>query len=192
MDGLKLWIQALAGNVKQLLFYNGWTHDHYCTNPFLFTPDGRIRGMCYKAPGCLHDSTLAIWSGLYEKLEDIHKTHDGANVVADSAFAKLPSGAIIKSHQNVMGRNGPKQKPSVNRAATLVRQLSEWGMRALQASFPRLKDCLSYEKAGKRKIILKTIVLLYNFRAMMVVQNQIASVFIPWLERAPNEVYRKV
>jgi len=67
-----------------------------------------------------------------------------------------------------------------------VRQLSEWGMRGLQVSFPYLKDRLIYEEIGERKIILQLIVLLYNFRATTVGQNQISSTFMPWLKRNAN------
>ena len=59
-------------------------------------------------------------------------------------------------------------------------------MRGLQASFPRLKDCLVYEEVGERKLIILLIVLLYNFHASTIGQNQITSVFMPWLERAAN------
>ena len=36
----------------------------------------------------------------------------------------------------------------LNRQATSVRQLSEWGMRIVQGQFPRLKDSLLYEEKG--------------------------------------------
>jgi hypothetical protein len=47
MDGLKLLLQQ-AGKQEgrpdvQNYFYNGWTHDHYVSNLFLFSPDGKIR-----------------------------------------------------------------------------------------------------------------------------------------------------
>ena len=48
--------------------------------------------------------------------------------------------------------------------ATSCRQAVEWGMRGLQGSFPRLKDCIIYEENGERAIILKFITLLYNYR----------------------------
>ena len=171
----------------QAWFYNGWTHDHYVTNLFLFSPDGKIRHCFLNAPGCMHDSTMAQWSGIYQELDDLYDA-TGAKIVVDSAFSKLESESRYKSHQNnISSRTGNVLQNSViNRQATSVRQLSEWGMRGLQGSFPRLKDRILYEETGERKIILQMIVLLYNFRASTVGLNQIQSSFMPYLEREAN------
>jgi hypothetical protein len=37
LDGVKIGIQKPSDDMKQSHFYNGWTHDHYVTNLFLFT-----------------------------------------------------------------------------------------------------------------------------------------------------------
>ncbi len=52
--------------------------------------------------------------------------------------------------------------------ATSMRQLSEWGMRMIQAQFPRLKDPLSLEEQGERKVILQLMMKLYNFQVSRV------------------------
>ena len=72
-------------------------------------------------------------------------------------------------------------------AARLVslRQASEWGMRALQGSFPRLKMRLSADPA-KRKALLNVVVLVSNFRTVEVGLNQIATVFNPHYENSIN------
>jgi hypothetical protein len=36
MDGLKLTLQQAGNETQQDNFYNGWTHEHYVTNLFLF------------------------------------------------------------------------------------------------------------------------------------------------------------
>ena len=186
MDGLKVLIEASTDDSIQRRFYNGWTHDHYITNIFLFAPDGRIRASYINAPGCLHDSTLAIWSGIYDKLNEAYNEH-GGRVVVDSAFSRHKGEALIKSYQTNMDRTGRRrQRHRLNKDATSLRQMSEWGMHGLQASFPRLRDRLRYEEQGERKIIMQLIVLLYNFRASTVGQNQIQSVFMPHLERNTN------
>ena len=64
-----------------------------------------------------------------------------------------------------------------------MRQSAEWGMRALQASFPRLKDRLIYEEKEERRLILKSIVLLYNVRVRKVGINQVTNTFVANLER---------
>ena len=104
-------------------------------------------------------------------------------MVGDSAFAGKTSDSIIKSYQNVVDRNGVvRQRPELNRQATLLRQMSEWDMRSVQAGFPRLRDTIRYEERGERKRLLSLVVLLHYFRASRIGQNQLASVFMPWLE----------
>ena len=141
---------------------------------------------------CWHDSTLANASGMYDELDAIFNAHPGgAQVVVDSAFSKDNRPSLVKSHQNIVDRFGNiRESENRFRDATSVRQMSEWGMRGLQGSFPRLKDRLIYEERGERKIILHLIVLLYNFRASTVGINQIQSSFMPHLERSANTFVR--
>eukprot|EP00957_Ditylum_brightwellii_P192900 14687509-Ditylum_brightwellii.AAC.1 len=40
MDGLKLHLQQSGYHAIQNAFYNGWKHDLYVSNIFLFMPDG--------------------------------------------------------------------------------------------------------------------------------------------------------
>ena len=81
-------------------------------------------------------------------------------VVVDSAFKISNADYLIKSSQS-----DPLDvdKLRLNRQATSIRQLSEWGMRIIQAAFPRLKEALTYEEKGDRMIILRLMVNLYNF-----------------------------
>jgi hypothetical protein len=131
---------------------------------------------------------MAQWSGIYHKLDALYE-RTGAKIVVDSAFSQLQSESRYKSHQNnINARNGNvRQDSTINRQATSVRQLSEWGMRGLQGSFPRLKDHFIYEENGERKLAIHSIVLLYNFRASTVGLNQIQSSFMPFLERSAND-----
>ncbi len=50
MDGLKLYLQEAPNFYVQLNFYNGWTHDHYVTNVFVFAPDGTIPISFFNVP----------------------------------------------------------------------------------------------------------------------------------------------
>ena len=56
------------------------------------------------------------------------------------------------------------------------RQAAEWGMGSIQRTFGRLKSPLPVDNL-KRKLILKVIVLLYNYRVKFVGLNQIQTVF---------------
>jgi len=50
MDGLRLTLQRAGNETQQNNFYNGWTHEqHYVTNLFLFSPDGKIRCSYFNA-----------------------------------------------------------------------------------------------------------------------------------------------
>ena len=100
----------------------------------------------------------------------------------DSAFAAKTNKYIVTSGGKNIGALSPAKK-RINAAATSVRQYAEWGMRALQGSFPRLKDRIKYEVHGERKEILQCIVLLYNFRARTVGLNQITNTFMPHLSK---------
>jgi len=63
--------------------------------------------------------------------------------------------------------------------ATSLRQAAEWGMRAVQGAFPRLKDTIRYEAdAVERKLMMKLVVLLYNFRLEHVGLNQIRNTYV--------------
>lgn len=187
MDGLKIRLER-AGNAQvQNLFFNGWTHDHYISNLFLFSPDGKIRACYCNAPGAMHDSTLAKWGGIYDKIDKLYRAR-GAKVVVDSAFSSEQRDSVYKSFQtNIDNQGNVRQNSQVQKHATSVRQLSEWGMRGLQASFPRLKDRMRYEEGGERRLIMRLIVFLYNYRASVVGLNQIQSVYMPWLERSANK-----
>ena len=95
---------------------------------------------------------------------------------------------MIKSYQsNIDNRGNVRQNSQIQRQATSVRQMAEWGMRGLQASLPRLRDRLNFEQRGERSLILELMVYLYNYRASVVGLNQIQSVFMPSLKRSANK-----
>lgn len=183
MDGLKLYLQQSGDVTIQNMYYNGWTHDHYVSSLFVFCPDGTIPIAAVNYPGSFHDSQIAEWGNVYQKLESVFEANGGRCVV-DSAFAMTRFRSLIKSSQT-----DPidMAEAAVNREATAMRQSAEWGMRALQSSFPRLKDRITYEETGERKIILKMMVLLFNLRSRRVGINQILNTYMPALEQNANE-----
>ena len=157
-DGLKLLIQKAEDDLKQSYHYNGWKSGHYINCVFVFCPDGKIAICVLNAPGTYHDSTMADY-GIYEGMEKIYELC-GGKVVVDSAFKIADAEYLVKSCQC-----DPFDIDALrlNRQATSIRQLSEWGMRMVQASFPRLKDAMLYEEKGDRMVILRLMVNLYNF-----------------------------
>jgi hypothetical protein len=191
MDGLKLCLQQSGDVVLQNMFYNGWTHDHYVSSVLVFCPDGTIPMCCLNAPGCMHDSAIAESGRLYHKLENIYNT-TGGKCAVDSAFSNKRAPFLIKSSQMPPGgetRAQYRNNNEINKQATSLRQSAEWGMRALQSSFPRLKDRFVFEKFGERRLILKMMVLIYNLRARRVGINQIRNTFLPALNVNANAAY---
>jgi hypothetical protein len=179
-DGLKLSMQASMDDATQNMFYNGWTHGHYISCIFVFAPNGKICICSLNSLGCWHDSTQADHGGVYDKIEEVFNA-TGGKVVIDAAFALGQRGYFIKSAQL-----DPLDAEELltNRDATSVRQLSEWGMRQIQAKFPRLKDDMPYEEQGERKVTLNLMVLLYNFQTARVGMNQILNTYM--LEQSPD------
>ncbi|KAE8914944.1 hypothetical protein PF005_g7801 [Phytophthora fragariae] len=64
------------------MFYNGWTHDHYVSNVLGFAPNGKIIASSLNAPGCLRDSVVIDYGGIYEKLQNLYD-ETGGRVVVD-------------------------------------------------------------------------------------------------------------
>jgi hypothetical protein len=157
-----------------------------------FVPDGTIATGFYNVPGCCHDSTIADWGGIHDKLERVYE-ETGLKLVIDSAFASGIYEFLIKSSQDDLTADDQfldvaeqVRNIAVKRAATSMRQSVEWGMRAIQSSFPRLKDTIVYEEYGERRIIFNCLFHLYNLRARLVGINQIANVYLPALDHDAN------
>ena len=68
---------------------------------------------------------------------------------------------------------------------TSLRQVSEWGMRALQGTLARLTTRLTSD-SKKRHDLIVSIVLLHNLRTDLMGVNQIATVFNPEYEQYIN------
>lgn len=49
-DGLKLYLEQSGDAIIQNMFHNGWKHDHYVGNVFLFAPNGTIIACAVNAP----------------------------------------------------------------------------------------------------------------------------------------------
>ena len=185
-DGLKLMLEAAPGINIQGKYYNGWTHDHYITNLFVFSASGRIIACVVNAPGSLHDSTLCSWGGVYAKLEAVHDSTGGICCV-DSAF-QATNDYLLKSAQDTTKARNPQDMRRIQQATSL-RQAAEWGMHAIQASMPRLKDrfvCEGEDKAFKeREVVMELVPLLYNFRLEFTGLNQIRTTYcLDWAKDA--------
>jgi DDE superfamily endonuclease len=180
-DGIKFPIQSPTGDAEQAIYYNGWTRGHYISCIFVFAPDGAIPICALNAPGCLHDSTVAWYGGVYQSLEDMYNTH-GVRTVVDSAFQIGTGEFLLKSAQldpDVDPEDGGFEKFLENKDATSIRQLSEWGMHQLKSKFPRMNDTIKYETRGHRLLDLSLMVRLYNHQCVSIGMNQILNTYMP-------------
>jgi hypothetical protein len=126
MDGLKLYLQQSGKSDVQERFYNGWTHNHYVTSVFVFCPNGIILIAFFNVPGAVHDSQIAHWGKIYDKLDEVYKAMGGKCTV-DSAFAKLNCPFLIMSSQDILissAQTTQEQREEIQRniQATSMRQ----------------------------------------------------------------------
>jgi hypothetical protein len=143
MDGLKVTLEQAGDALIQERFYNGWTHDQYVTLVLCFCPDGTIP-ICYiNIPGSVHDSQVADYGNIYDKLESVFE-RDGAQCTVDSAFGNVSREYLIKSSQDLMHIPNHRQQ-RIACDATSMRQSAEWGMHAFQSLMP-IKYRMKYEE----------------------------------------------
>ena len=76
----------------------------------------------------------------------------------------------------------------IHRQATSARQMEEWGMRAFQASFPRVTEKLRYEDRSERKLLMEVLPRLYDYRATKKGINQIRNVLFQHLEQDAESI----
>ena len=86
------------------MYYNGWTSDHYVSNVFCFCPDGTIPIAYFNVPGSVHDSQVAEWGDIYDKLKKVYTQHGGKCTV-DLAFGAKNREFLIKSSQDYLVSN---------------------------------------------------------------------------------------
>jgi len=182
VDGLFLPIRKPTDPKDDPAYYNGMSKMHGIANVLAYSPDGCIMFASYNNPGCWHDAACS--EVLFRVLHE--KTPRGYSIVADSAFpsSKLMATRILTplKASSRLPDDADARRDAIARhnVVTSLRQAAEWGMRSVQASFPRIKlpDGLPADK-HKRARILFIIFRLFNFRVRVVGVNQIRTVFHP-------------
>jgi hypothetical protein len=163
MDSLKLMLEQSSNALIQEQFYNGWMHDHYMTSVMCFCPDGTIPIDFCSIPGAVHDSQVADYGDIHDKIELVY-LQDGAKCTVDSAFGNVSREFLIKSLQEIIHIEDSMER-GIARDATSMRQSAEWGIRAFQSSMPCLKDRVKFETHGERRVTLTMMIFLYNLQA---------------------------
>jgi hypothetical protein len=72
MDGFKVMLEQPGNALIQEQFYNGLMHNHYVTSVMCFCPDGMILIFFCNIPGTVHDSQVADYGDIYDKLELVY------------------------------------------------------------------------------------------------------------------------
>lgn len=147
---------------------------------------GAIIAANTNCPGSWHDSRVA--KPIYRKLLDPDQTPPGYYLVADTAF---PRGANMDNKIHAPMKAGQRLPADQGARDCLLafdselvgyRQTAEWGMRALQGSFGRLRIPLEVEHQDRRGDLLETCIRLHNIRTNIVGINEIRSVYEPlWM-----------
>jgi hypothetical protein len=183
VDGVSLQTQCSSDPAIQSSFYNGYHHDTMVNNVFAFSPEGKIIMACINYPGSWHDSQVAakLISKVIRAIGNYCLCVDQGFPRSGDCFGKFVGPVSKRQFKNI----APELRHIVMEKSNIyvsLRQASEWGMRALQATFGRLKTRLPSDEEKRREIIL-SVVLLHNFRTHHVGLNQIATVFNPLYEK---------
>ncbi|KAG9095375.1 hypothetical protein FS749_010561 [Ceratobasidium sp. UAMH 11750] len=191
IDGLNLPVATSADPYIENAHYNGWLHAHVVSNVIVFAPNGTILSVVLNAPGSWHDVRVA--QRVFDQLID--STPDDFFVLGDSAFPPLGDGprqrikTPLKRGRCIPGTTHEEREESLrmSNVITSVRQAVEWGMRAIQGSFGRLRLPLDANDGEWRARILETCMRLHNVCTTLVGINQIHTVYLPvWTGGQPD------
>lgn len=177
VDGVATPVECSDDENEQNAYYNGYYHDTTVNNVFAFAPTGKVIHACINFPGSWHDSSVS-----YSLIQRVIDEVNGFALCVDQGFPR--KGLLYDKFVGPLSKRAraaldPLVRDYIIRKHEIyvsLRQSSEWGMRALQGSFCRLKSRMTSNKKKRHNIIL-SIVLLHNFRTEYVGLNQIATVF---------------
>lgn len=132
-------------------------------------------------PGSWHD--VAVSRSLLKVLIDPSLTPHPYRLVADTAFKTTGpiSDKILTPEKRSTLSNDPVVRAiqmDSHKACVSVRQAAEWGMRGVQAAFPRLTMRMTTDNA-RRHMILEIVFRLFNARTRLMKINQIRTVYDP-------------
>jgi len=176
-DGLNLPVEVSGNSDIENAYYNGWTCQHYCSSVFTFASDGTIIHATLNAPGSWHDAMVA--GELYNKL----RNHNYF-IVADTAFPHTRGDIRNKIKTPIKtGDRLPSNRQELAECLAFsaqvvsARQAAEWGMRAIQGSFGRLRVPLPIGDSTYRLHLLECCIRSHQVRTRLVGVNQIAEVY---------------
>ena len=150
VDGVSVPVQCSSEVEAQNKQYNGYRHDTHVNNVLAFAPTGKVIYAALNFPGSWHDSTVA--SGLIDLVVASIGTYC---MCVDQGFPR--SGLLYDKFVGPISKKAKRKLDPLLRDLimmksgifTSLRQAAEWGMRALQGTFSRLKARLGSNKKQK-------------------------------------------
>ncbi len=158
----------------------------------VFYLNGSNHGLYSEFPWSWHNSFIAQNARLYNKLQAVYDSARGKEWLiqhfqSTDADSLLNHRFLIKSGKWKICETAIEQ--TTLRQATSCWQSAEWGIRAVQGSFPWLTDKLLYTDSVEACLVLShTIAMLLNFRTHCVGLNQLSSTYYPMYNVAGDEV----
>mgnify|MGYP003386608260 CR=1 FL=1 len=186
LDGVSFHACCSSDEYEQNAHYSGYHCDTMCNNVFLFAPTGIVIGSSINYYGSWGDS--AVCDPIKRKFK---RKAPGFSCAVDQGFPRSGEmegvfiGPISTKKRKTLHPIIRKETLKLHNTYVSLRQSSEWGMRALQGTFPRLKSRLCSD-SHRRGDIIESIVLLHNFRTNKVGFNQIQTVFNPHYQQYIN------
>lgn len=183
VDGCHLPVFQASDLEMQNSHYNGWLSAHFTSNLFAFSTAGTIIHTVINAPGSWHDARVA--ASLYEKLLELP---EGFFLIGDSAFPNSSRG--MANRIKTCPKKGQRMRYSKEFGMELVsaRQAAEWGMRAIQGGFSRLKLPMPAADPGYRREVLYLCCRLHQIRTRHVGINQIRTTYFSAWEEYGRDV----
>ena len=187
LDGLRLQVQQPSDVELQELWYNGYVKVTNCENFFVWAPSGKCISAVVNYPGTVNDYRASQL--VFHDLRDGRKTLPGNVLVGDIAFASAATNSIVATERyNPPGVDYSPWQSSYEKWRLVIRKGAEWGMRTLQALWPRITVPMSPDIEWNTKL-LETVVRLTNLIASRMDSHcQLKSVYYDPMMRAPWQV----
>ncbi|KAG9417125.1 hypothetical protein AC1031_001516 [Aphanomyces cochlioides] len=179
-DGKNLRAQQPSHTELQNAQYNGWLYCVFVTGVLCFGLDGTLIWCKHNCPGSWNDGDMS--RSLQDILVDPLLVDLGMKIACDSAFpihgrcsgrivTPLKSGDLER--QSMECRRGLQ---AISGCITSLRQAAEWGMGAVGKVYRQQQLPLPY-RPDTRRVRLKNVFKLYNYRVRTTGISQIKNVF---------------
>ena len=179
IDGVSFSTECTDERVEQNAYYCGYDCDTMVNNVFAYGPDGKVFFAAINFPDSWADGSLTACF-----LHKMKRRIGAYKICVDQGFPRSGDaygtlvGRVTRRAARQLHPNVCDYLLCISNVHALFRQASEWGVQAMQGTFPGCKKRLpSNSTIGH--LVIETIVLVQNFRSYYVGCNQIKTVFDP-------------